>query len=553
MTLMMARLGMKHINLSDAFGIPITYAIAKAFLFFTCLFSLSHCNPGASLPLSENTKTKNIILLIGDGMGPQQIGLLEAYARRAPDSIYQGRPTAISRLANKGSLGLALTAPHDKLVNDSACAATQLASGQASRNEMIGLDIHGQRIESILEYAKSLGKSTGLVSDTRLTHATPAAFAAHQAHRSMENEIAAQLIQENQVDVMLSGGLTYFLPRNAQQELEKDSLLQQLKQTGFSLKSKRQDDKHLLAQARQQGFELLFDNKALQQASGDRLLGLFAHSAMQDASRYTWQKNTQEPSLKDMSIKALETLSKNENGFFLMIEAGQIDWAGHNNDAGRLLHEMIRFDEALKAVYQWASNRDDTLLLVTADHETGGFGFSYSAYNMPEPMTLPGEAFNNKAYAPNFNFGELAILDQLYQQQLSFVDIWKQALQGNDFPKALDLMNAINENTAFTISLQEAQNILARETNPFPVENHKYLKAKEVPKVHDFKAFYVYGDEVHLNLMGRALSKYQNVVWNTGTHTHTPVPVIARGPGQENFKGIQTQTQVGQSMRELLH
>ena len=179
--------------------------------------SLSSCS---LLKTSENTaqpdinnpsKIKNIILMIGDGMGPQQVGLLEEYATRAPNSIYQGDNSATAKLANLGVTGLSLHGPADKLVVDSACSATQLATGIAAGSEMIGLNRAGYKVPTILEKAKGLGKSTGLVSDTRLTHATPAAFASHLIHRSMENEIAEQMIQSGVVDVMLSGGLRHLI------------------------------------------------------------------------------------------------------------------------------------------------------------------------------------------------------------------------------------------------------------------------------------------------------------------------------------------------------
>ena len=147
---------------------------------------LSACNDSAAVTAApETTKVKNLILMIGDGMGPQQVGLLEEYAQRAPLSIYndKGNKTALSIFADAGNMGLSLNAPYGSngsLVVDSACSATQLATGVAAGSEMIGLDNQGNIVETILERAKAQGKATGLVSDTRITHATPAAFAAHQ-------------------------------------------------------------------------------------------------------------------------------------------------------------------------------------------------------------------------------------------------------------------------------------------------------------------------------------------------------------------------------------
>src|SRR3989338_87436 len=146
---------------------------------------------------------KNIILMIGDGMGPQQISLLLQYAKQAPDAAaVPDRTLSLERLIAAGETGMMSTYPKDNLVIDSAASATHLATGEFTRTEMVGLNRNGFFAETLLEKARRLGKSTGLVTDTRVTHATPAAFAAHQMHRSMENEIAEDILK-TQPDVIL--------------------------------------------------------------------------------------------------------------------------------------------------------------------------------------------------------------------------------------------------------------------------------------------------------------------------------------------------------------
>ncbi|TDI82790.1 MAG: alkaline phosphatase, partial [Caldithrix sp.] len=161
----------------------------------------SRTQPQAKTPESE--KTKNVIMIIGDGMGPQQVGLLLAYARQAPHSVIKNRTTALDRMLKEGGvLGISMTDAANTLVTDSAASATQLATGKPSGAEMIGSDADGNPTTTILEIAKKQGKSTGLVSDVRMTHATPAAFAAHQPHRTLENEIAVDMLKTGP-DVML--------------------------------------------------------------------------------------------------------------------------------------------------------------------------------------------------------------------------------------------------------------------------------------------------------------------------------------------------------------
>ncbi|MCL6269234.1 alkaline phosphatase [Sansalvadorimonas sp. 2012CJ34-2] len=502
-------------------------------------------------------KAKNIILMIGDGMGPQQMGLLESYARMAPSSIYKGQKTAMQQLADDGHMGLSLPNPAGALVVDSASSASQLATGIPAPSEALGVDPQGNSVETILEKAKRMGKATGLISDTRLTHATPAAFAAHQPHRSLENEIAAQML-ENGVDVMLSGGIRHWIPQVAN---EKGAVYKQLvDMTGgtVKIKSKRKDNRNLLLEAKDAGYDLAFNRNALEKANGDKLLGLFSYSGMLDGIAYSNSKNSRErtqPSLKEMTVKALDILSQDEDGFFLMVEGGQIDWAGHNNDAGTMLHELLKFDEAVDAVRQWAADRDDTLVVVTADHETGSFGFSYSASNLPKASKLPGKVFAERDFKPNFNFGAPEILDNLYNQKKSFYGMISAY---NGIPKAertpATLAKVVNENSSFDIDERAAARILTKAPNPYQVDGHKYMATKTLPKVNDFRAFFVYGDEIQMNLLARELAEKQNTVWGTGTHTSTPVAVIAHGDDDliKAFGGIKHHTDIGKILISAL-
>lgn len=516
--------------------------------------------------VAQDNKVNNVILMIGDGMGPQQVGLLEEFARRAKHSTYnhKGNQTALTKLAESGRVGLSLTAPYGQdghLVVDSACSATQLATGVAAGSEMIGLDEHGNKVQTILERAKAQGKATGLVSDTRITHATPAAFAAHQAHRSFENEIAEELIESGSVDVLLSGGARHFLPNDIKSDTSAQQLMKDLgAANALYNSSQRKDQRNLIMEAKNQyGYSIAFDQQQLAQVNGGKVLGLFANSAMENGIAYSACKKAadcSQPSLRDMTLSALEILSKNEQGFFLMIEGGQIDWAGHINDTGWMLHELLKFDEAVNAVYEWVKDRNDTLLVVTADHETGGFGFSYSRKNVPSAKTLTGNGMAGQQYKPNFNFGALNTLDRLYQQEATFYDMMKQVSYDSSFvnTKAEQWYEVINQYSDFKVTLAQALEISKREPNEYHQENHRYLSAAEFPKIKDFKEFYVYGDDLHANLIGRALSAEQNVVWGTGTHTASPVPVYVFGPSSitKQFSTMQHHTEIAQKMMKAL-
>ncbi len=373
----------------------------------------------------------------------------------------------------------------------------------------------------------------------------------------MENEIAVDLL-ENGVDVLLSGGLRNWIPQSVNEKGKVHQEVTKLTGGAVSLSSSRKDERNLLTEAKQSGYELAFDRSALNKADGTRLLGLFASSGMEDGITYSRTKNDanrQQPSLREMAMKALDILSKDEDGFFLVIEGGQIDWAGHNNDAGTMLHEMLRFDEAVAAVHEWAQKRQDTLMVVTADHETGSFGFSYSASDLPKASKLPGKAFENRDYHPNFNFGPVSVLDGLYNQGMSFGNMWAKFKKLPAKEQTADnLAKIVNDNSDFKITSKQAARVMQVGPNPYYVAGHPYMKLETVPVIDDFSAFYVYGNEVHYNLLGRAMATDQNVVWGTGTHTTTPVTVMAHGKGDwtASFSRIQHHTDVGAALMNAL-
>lgn len=502
-----------------------------------------------------SAEIKNVILMIGDGMGPQQVGLLETYANQAPNSIYKGDTTAIYKLAQQGVIGSSLTHPEDAIVVDSACSATMLATGQYTASEVIGINANGDHVETVLEQAKRMGKATGLVSDTRLTHATPAAFAAHQPHRSLENDIAADMLSTG-VDVMLSGGLRHWIPQSTNDKTQTYQSLKALTQGDVYLKSKRKDERNLLTEAQTDGYSLAFNKQMLENAQGNKLLGLFAYSGMNDGIAYSQSKTDPkrtQPSLKEMTEKAINVLEKNNDGFFLMVEGGQIDWAGHSNDAGTMLHEMIKFDEAVNSVYQWAQGRDDTLIIVTADHETGSFGFSYSSNELPKPQKRSGEAFQKRDYAPNFNFGKFEILDGLYNQKQSYygmISLFEKLEKSQQTPEKL--ADIVNENSNFPITKAQAANVMKSKPNPYRLAGHKYLDADNVPAINDFDAFFPYNDRG--NLLAREQATGQNTVWGTGTHTHTPVNVFAWGPAEAIIpvSKIMHHSELGEYLKQMV-
>jgi len=277
-------------------------------------------------------KPENIIILIGDGMGVAHLtlghlGTGGLNAERMPVG------------------GLVMTFPYGGMVTDSAASGTAIATGRKTRNGMISISPDGDTLRTVLEYAEEAGMATGLVATSQITHATPAVFAAHVADRKMEDEIARQMTGSG-VDVLIGGGWSYFLPAEIAD-------------------SRRDDDLDLV--------EMLKKRMAVVRSAGE-LMELVEVSAVAAflAPLECPPAKDREYSLADLAGKAIGILSRSGSGFFLMIEGSQIDWAAHDNDSDGVLEEIMDFDGAIGEALDFAETDGRTLVIVTADHETGG-------------------------------------------------------------------------------------------------------------------------------------------------------------------------------------
>lgn len=269
---------------------------------------------------------RNIILMIGDGMGLAQVSTLVYFKN---DKVNFERFPYV---------GLIKTSASSHKVTDSAAGATALASGVKTYNGAIGMDQDTVAVPTILEMAAEMGKGTGLVATSSITHATPASFYAHQPFRNMEEAIARDMLTAP-VDVFLGGGLKFFNQREDGQ-----NLLDSLKANGFSV------------------YTTSFPEK-----QEEAKVAYFV--AENGAPRYEQGRGD---FLPDASLYAIDKLKKRENGFFLMVEGSQIDWGGHANDSSYVINEMLDFDNTIGAVLDYAEKDGNTLVIVTADHETGG-------------------------------------------------------------------------------------------------------------------------------------------------------------------------------------
>ncbi|MBX7137585.1 MAG: alkaline phosphatase [Oligoflexia bacterium] len=524
----------------------------KIFFFLSiAILSTSLClSPGQTYAEAP----KNVILVIGDGMGPSQLSLALLFQRYSKEK----RPEShIKPFLDKSELGWMLPTPYNGLVIDSACAITEISSGVEARSESLGLDYSGNQVKTVLEYAREHGKSTGLISDTRITHATPAGFVAKVPQRSNESKIAEQLI-ESGTEVLLSGGLGQFIPRDLNNKDAPGRLaLSALIGSQFNIQSDRTDNRDLLKEAQHAGYQLITSRQQLLQPNSGKILGLFSISGMPDAIRADLEAadpNSTLPTLAEMTRKGIDTLSADPDGFFLMVEAGQIDWASHSNDTGTLLHEMMRLESVLGEIARWVEGRDDTLVILTADHETGAFGLSYSAAGVPSPTTVKNAAGLEVTFAPQYNFGNPRTLDRIYAQKQAFYPLAKEFMALPLWKRRPErLADLIRERTGFQITAEQSQMILSSEKNPYFRPGVAGLSAKTWPKINDFSAFYPDADGRLAALIGRALASEQGVVWGSGSHTASPVIVAAQGPERytARFRGFYSAVELGKKLISL--
>ena len=270
---------------------------------------------------SDDLKAKNIILVIGDGVGPNQITLSRIAIGGLDFRLF------IDQMPYHGT---SLTHSYDNAYTDSAAAATAWSTGFKTKTRYLSLDPDKKILETIVELLSKKGYASGVVATSSVTHATPAALYAHIDNRYEYKEIANQLINSS-IHIALGGGKKFF-------DLNKIN-----------------DTHHVLTS--KESLQLNFDYSK-------KLIGLFDDDGI--------ERSNEKPTQRQMTNFALKHLNKQCNGFFLMTEGSQIDWAGHDNDANKMIEEFRDFDLTIKDLIKFVNKNNDTLLIITSDHETGG-------------------------------------------------------------------------------------------------------------------------------------------------------------------------------------
>lgn len=334
---------------------------------------------------------KNVILLIGDGMGPEQVRTLQY--------IKGGEPGVMTQFPFSG---WSRTYSLSDSITDSAAGGSALSTGKKTINHYVACNADGSANETLLEWAEKRGKATGIVVTVPITNATPADFYAHVTSRKMEEEIARQLVYSG-IDFAVGGYRNYFLP------------------------NKRKDGQNLIDSLTARNYQVVGTTEEVAQLQQLPAVGLLTDkNPPRAAGRGNWT---------EVAVnKALQLLSTDEDGFFLMIEGSQIDWGCHANNFNYMCGELLDFDRAVKIAYEFAQSHPNTLVIVTADHETGGLHYSSNISKVsaePSQQKVRKYAhwkkfYHTKTNVPVYAFGPRA---ELFQGTMENIDIHAKILQ----------------------------------------------------------------------------------------------------------------------------
>ncbi|SFC23291.1 alkaline phosphatase [Bacillus sp. OV322] len=452
----------------------------KAFTLTATLLFGSFCGLPLKTDAKQSSVPKNIIIMIGDGMG---IGQMEI-ARQ----LEYGKKGVLN-MEKMEHLALMHTYSENNSVTDSAAGGTAIATGVKTNNGSIATDPSGKEIDSILDASQMNGKRAGIISTSMITDATPAAFSASAVNRWTGNADIARQIYKHNLDVILGGGAKYFSP-------------------------KEQNGTDLIDKFRQSGYTVAADRNQLRAAPSNRkLIGLFNQGYMQFVNdRDIYQSN--EPTLNEMTEKALGVLDGSDKGFFLMVEGGRIDHASHAADFTGIWKETAEFDSTVKEVTSWAKKRGDTLVVVLADHETMGISSS-------EPMNVSG--LKNVKASSEYMASQL-----------------KKTSDGEIIPESL--LEVFHKYANIKLSPQETQELIKNLQSPGKSIYPSQITGWEIGSV----------IALH-NLAGAQDRSIRAASKTTGGHTANSIAVFAEGPGSENFKGVIDNTDISKIIMKAAH
>lgn len=419
---------------------------------------------------------KYIFLMIGDGMGANQIRAAEIYLQSSGDRLLMEKFPCSGLTVTDSLSGL----------TDSAASGTAIACGFKTKNGMLGILPDGKRLQSIAEYASDKGMKVGIITSDHINGATPAAFYAHVNSRRKYSEIAAFISQS---------GFDFFAG---------DTILKH--------KPADDPDKGLA----ENGYKIIRDFKEFKNIDNtkkNKLLFVVNIPLAID------RKGNNSPGLKDILAKAIEFLD-NEKGFFIMLESAKIDWGCHNNDLAAAVKEVVEFDDAIKTAYEfYQKNQSETLIVITADHETGGLELPGATGKLHENV--------NSQKTSKMNIHE--ILKKSKKENKSFEKVLKEL---EEFFGLKDL------NDSEMKSIQQAYNV-------FMGNKIDDARPEEVKKMYGNKNPLIY-------TCSKIVDEKSGCKWNTTGHSKAKIKTSAVGVGAELFNQEMDNTQIPANIRKIM-
>ena len=465
-------------------------------------FSLQAGNTPAAVPATKTPSPKYVFLFIGDGMSMTQVNSAEIYAKAIGSKEVGIKKLGFSQFP---VAGMTTTYEAGSFITDSASAGTAMASGNKTLSGIINMDPGKTRkFATIAEQAKAAGYKIGIVSSVSLDHATPASFYAKVPSRGDMYDIAVQLTQS---------GFDYFGGGGFAQP-----------------KGKNKDKADVIDLARQSGYTYVNSREAFQALKPISGKVLAVNATLQDASAmpYEMDRKPDDLSLADYTRKGIELLD-NKKGFFMMVEGGKIDWAGHANDAMANISDVIALDNAVaEAVAFQSRHPNETLILVTGDHETGGMSIGFAGtkyatfYDKVSKQTMSFQAFTD---------GFMKQYKAEHKGTGSFADVIPviEKTFGLDFAKM-----SSDEKTQIERAFVRS---MGGEIEKNPLENDYLL----------------YGGYDPLTVkLTQILNQHAGIGWTTYSHTGVPVVTFAKGAGQELFGGYYDNTDIYRKLVRLM-